>query len=226
MKKRAIILAAGNGSRMNAELPKQFLSLNGKPVLFYTMRTFLQSFPDMEIILVLPEGYVGMGQEIIDGYFDEERIVLCAGGENRFQSVKNGIARLDDEDSIVFVHDGVRCLLTTDLIHRCYESALLNQTAIPVVYPKDSIRAVEEEGGSHAEDREKFRLVQTPQTFHSTILKSAFDIDHKSHFTDEASVVEAFGLNLHLIEGEENNFKITTPLDLILAEGFFKFCGH
>ncbi len=216
MKKYAVIVAGGNGSRMNALLPKQFLLLNGKPILYYALNTFLQSYPDMQIILVLPEEFIAAGQEIIDAFFDYSRIQITAGGRTRFHSVQNGL-QLIKEESIVFVHDGVRCLLTTALISRCYEGAIENGAAIPVISPKDSIRILNAEG-NEAISRDMIKLVQTPQTFHSKILLPAYNIDFKDKFTDEASVVEAFGIKVHLMEGEENNIKITTPTDLLLAE--------
>jgi 2-C-methyl-D-erythritol 4-phosphate cytidylyltransferase len=216
MKKTAVIVAGGNGSRMNAAIPKQFLLLNSKPVLYYTLNTFLKAYVDIKIILVLPEEYIAAGQEIIDAFFDYERIQITAGGRTRFHSVQNGLQLIKDE-CIVFVHDGVRCLLSRDLIHRCYDTAMEFGAAIPVIDSKDSIRLVTEDGNK-AIERNTVKLVQTPQTFHSKILLPAFKIDFKDKFTDEASVVESFGLKIHLVEGEENNFKITTPTDLIVAE--------
>ena len=216
MKKFAIIVAAGSGTRMGGTVPKQFILVNSKPVLYYTLQTFLNAFADLQIILVLPVDYTDMGQEIIDAYFDKERIRITAGGDTRFQSVKNGLQLVED-DSIIFVHDGVRCLLTADLIHRCYASAVETGTAIPVTSSKDSVRIVHEEGND-AIDRNKVMLVQTPQTFHSKILLPAFKIDYKEKFTDEATVVEAYGLKVTLVEGEENNIKITKPMDLLVAE--------
>lgn len=202
--------------RMGGTTPKQFLLINNKPVLYYTLRVFLNAFGDIQIVLVLPVDYTDMGQEIIDAYFDKDRIRIAAGGDTRFQSVKNGLQLVED-DSIIFVHDGVRCLLTENLIHRCYANAVETGTAIPVITSKDSVRIVHEEGND-AIDRNKVMLVQTPQTFHSKILLPAFQIDYKEKFTDEASVVEAYGLKVTLVEGEENNIKITTPVDLVIAE--------
>ena len=216
MKKIAVIVAGGNGSRMNSVLPKQFLLLKNKPVLYYTLHTFLQSYSDLTIILVLPEEYIAAGQEIIDAYFDYRRIQITAGGRTRFHSVQNGL-QLITEESIVFVHDGVRCLLSTDLVHRCYEAALEYGSAVPVIDSKDSVR-LQREDRNEALDRNLVKLVQTPQTFHSKILLPAYKIDFKDKFTDEATVVEAFGLKVHLVEGEENNFKITKPSDLLVAE--------
>ena len=216
MKKYAIIVAGGNGKRMESDTPKQFHLLKDKPVLFYTLDVFLKAFDDMQIILVLPTDFTDRGQEIIDGYFDKERIRIAAGGDTRFQSVKNGLQLIEDE-SIIFVHDGVRCLLTTNLIKRCYDQAIETGSAIPCISSKDSVRLITEEGNESV-DRSKIKLIQTPQTFHSKILLPAFNIDYKDKFTDEATVVEAFGLKVFLIEGEGNNIKITHPVDLILAE--------
>lgn len=216
MKKFAVIVAGGSGRRMNNTIPKQFLLLNGKPVLYYTLKTFLDSYTDLRIILVLPEEYVSAGQEIIDAYFDYSRIQITTGGETRFHSVQNGL-KLVNEESIVFVHDAVRCLASTTLIQRCFEAASEFGSAIPVIDCRDSVRIIRKEA-NEALDRERIRLVQTPQTFHSKILLPAFAIDFKDKFTDEASVVEAYGLKVHLVDGEENNIKITKPFDLLIAE--------
>ena len=216
MKKFAIIVAGGNGSRMNNIVPKQFLLLKGKPVLFYTIDAFLKAYDDCKIILVLPEDHVAAGQEIIDAFFDYNRIQITTGGRTRFHSVQNGL-KLVDEDSIVFVHDAVRCMISKELIHRCYDAVLQYGSAVPVIASKDSVRILTDEG-NEALDRSFVKLVQTPQTFYSKILLPAFNIDYKDKFTDEATVVEAFGLKIYLVEGEEHNFKITVPLDLELAE--------
>ena len=201
---------------MGGATPKQFMLVNNKPVLYYTLQTFLNAFADIQIILVLPVDYTDMGQEIIDAYFDNEKIKVTAGGDTRFQSVKNGLQLVED-DSIIFVHDGVRCLLTENLIQRCYAAAVNSGTAIPVIVSRDSVRIVHEDGND-AIDRNKVMLVQTPQTFHSKILLPAFQIDYKEKFTDEATVVEGYGLKVTLVEGEENNIKITQPVDLLIAE--------
>ena len=216
MNKYAVIVAGGTGSRMNSDVPKQFLLLHNKPVLFYTLDTFLKAYEDLKIILVLPEEHVATGQEIIDAWFDYKRIKITVGGRTRFHSVQAGLM-LVEEESIVMVHDAVRCLLTTALIHRCYETALQWGAAIPVIDCPDSVRFVTGEG-NEALERRRVKLVQTPQVFLSTILLPAYNIDYKDKFTDEASVVEAFGMKVRLVEGEENNIKITRPADLILAE--------
>ena len=216
MKKIALIVAGGNGSRMNNDVPKQFLFLGNKPVLYYSIKAFLEAYDDLEVILVLPEEHIGKGQEIIDGYFDDSKFKITAGGRTRFHSVQNGLS-LIKEEAIVFVHDGVRCLLTSDLVKRCYEAALESGTAVPAVACKDSVRLLTSTGNKVL-NRNKVMLVQTPQTFHSKILIPAYQIDYKDKFTDEATVVEAFGLKINLIEGEVDNIKITTPTDLHIAE--------
>ena len=216
MKKFAVIVAGGKGTRMNSDIPKQFLLLKNKPVLYYTIKAFLDVYENIELILVLPEEHIDKGREIIDGYFDPSRIRITAGGRTRFHSVQNGLA-LINEESIIFVHDGVRCLVTGDLIRKCYETALAEGNAIPALECGDSVRLLTNNGNKIV-DRNKVKLIQTPQTFHSKILLPAYKIDYKDKYTDEASVVEAFGLTVNLIEGERNNIKITTPFDLRLAE--------
>jgi 2-C-methyl-D-erythritol 4-phosphate cytidylyltransferase len=220
MNKIAVIVAGGKGTRMNNNIPKQFLFLRDKPVLYYSIKAFLDAYNDMQIILVLPEEHIAKGQEIIDGYFDNSRLRLCEGGRTRFHSVQNGLS-LINEECIIFVHDGVRCLVTENLIRNCFEAAVVNGNAIPAIASKDSIR-LKTNSGNKILKRNKVMLVQTPQTFHSKILLPAYKIDYKEQFTDEASVVEAFGININLIEGEESNIKITTPGDFLIAESLLK----
>jgi 2-C-methyl-D-erythritol 4-phosphate cytidylyltransferase len=165
---------------------------------------------------VLPENYIAAGQEIIDAFFDYDRIQITVGGRTRFHSVQNGL-RLVNEESIVFVHDAVRCLVSESLIKRCNDAVMEYGSAIPVVDCKDSVRLLTADG-NEAVERNKIKLVQTPQCFHSKILLPAFNIDYKDKFTDEATVVEAFGLKVYLVEGEEGNIKITNKRDLEIAE--------
>ncbi len=216
MTKYAIIVAGGTGSRMGSNLPKQFMLIKDKPVLYYSIKTFLDAYDNRQIILVLPAAFTDIGEEIIDAYFDKERIKIAIGGDTRFQSVKNGL-KLVEEESIIFVHDAVRCLVSVNLIHRCCELAMQTGAAVPVIQSKDSVRILNDDDNGVV-DRNKVMLVQTPQTFHSKILLPAFDIDYKDKFTDEATVVEAYGLRVSLAEGEETNIKITRPVDLVIAE--------
>jgi 2-C-methyl-D-erythritol 4-phosphate cytidylyltransferase len=215
MKKIVVIVAGGNGSRMNTGTPKQFLLLNGKPVLYYTIHTFIKAYAGIEIVLVLPKTHLAEGEQLINSFFKVNTIQIVEGGETRFNSVQNGLKNIKDE-CVVFVHDGVRCLLTVDLIHRCYETALEYGSAIPVIDSKDSVRILKEDS-NEALDRTMIKLVQTPQTFKSSFLLPAFKVAYDSSFTDEASVVEAAGRSIHLVKGEENNIKITQPIDLVIA---------
>lgn len=216
MNKIAVIVAGGSGTRMGMELPKQFLKVKGKPLLFYTLDVFLRAYDDLKVILVLPEEYTETGREIIDAYFDETRVTIAVGGATRFESVKNGLKLVEDE-AIVFVHDAVRCLVTIDLVRRCHDMAIETGSAIPVIKCNDSVRLVTEDGSEPVE-RDKVMLVQTPQVFHSKLLLPAYQIDYKDRFTDEATVVEAFGMKVSLLEGDKNNIKVTHPADLIVAE--------
>ena len=220
MMKFAVIVAGGSGQRMGTDIPKQFLLLNGKPVLYYTLITFLESYTDLNIILVLPEAHTAKGEEMIQSMPGKNRIKLVAGGETRFHSVKNGLQHIS-QPSIVFVHDGVRCMISKELIRKCFDHAVVYKSAIPAVASTDSIRIAE---GDHNQmiDRNKVRIVQTPQTFTSGILVEAFQQPYQASFTDEASVVEASGTTVHLIEGDYNNLKITHPIDLLIAENLMK----
>ena len=216
MKKYAVIVAGGSGMRMGTMVPKQFLPLQGKPVLWYTLTAFLNAFADLEIILVLPEAHLETGREILRSTHDPDRIWMAPGGETRFHSVRNGLSHIH-QHSIVFVHDGVRCLLTPDLIRRCYHMAQEMGNAIPAITAVDSIR-IETFDGNEFVDRNKIRIIQTPQTFYSDIVKAAFEQEYEESFTDEASVVERLGVKIHLIEGEPTNIKITHPIDVLIAE--------
>jgi 2-C-methyl-D-erythritol 4-phosphate cytidylyltransferase len=216
MKKYAVIVAGGSGLRMGTATPKQFLPLRGKPAIWYTLTAFLDAFDDLEIIMVLPEAHIRTGQEILRSTHNPNRIWMTAGGETRFHSVKNGLNHIQ-QHSIVFVHDGVRCLLTPDLIRRCYKMARENGNAIPAIAATDSIR-IETIGGNEIVDRNKVRIIQTPQTFYSDVIKAAFEQDYEETFTDEASVVERLGVKINLVEGEPANIKITYPIDVLIAE--------
>jgi 2-C-methyl-D-erythritol 4-phosphate cytidylyltransferase len=215
LKKYAVIVAGGAGHRMGGPVPKQFLVLNGKPVLWYTVSTFLEAYPDLHIILVLPESHLSTGHEIAGTDIEKDRIQFVKGGENRFESVKTGLKHVPDE-AIVFIHDGVRCLVTVQLIRKCYEQTLLTGSAVPAIAPPDSIRQLTPEG-SRVIDRNNIRLIQTPQTFRSTLIKKAYDQKYDTRFSDEATVFESNGHSINLIPGEVTNLKITFPIDLQLA---------
>lgn len=219
MRKYVIIVAGGTGNRMNSALPKQFMLLKGKPVMYYAIYSFLETYYDAHIILVLPEEHVAAGQEIIDAFFGYDRIKIVIGGRTRFHSVKLGLAEVHDEESVIFVHDAVRPFVSSALIERCFEEVLQTGSAIPVIDCNDSVRLLTPDG-NEAIERDTVKLVQTPQAFLGKILLAAFKIDYKEKFTDEATVAEAFGLKITLVEGDEQNIKITRPSDLAIAESF------
>ncbi|MEP7280002.1 MAG: 2-C-methyl-D-erythritol 4-phosphate cytidylyltransferase [Bacteroidota bacterium] len=216
MKKYALIVAGGTGLRMNTTVPKQFLLLRGRPVLWHTLTAFLTAFDDLQLVLVLPATHLETGQSIIANLPEPQRIRITAGGETRFQSVKNGL-KLVENESVVFVHDGVRCLVTPALIKRCYEAALAKGNAVPATLSVDSLR-IETGGQNMIIDRNQVHIIQTPQVFLSTELVKAFEQEYDICFTDEASVVGKTGIKINLMEGEENNIKITRPMDLLMAE--------
>jgi 2-C-methyl-D-erythritol 4-phosphate cytidylyltransferase len=217
MKHTAIIVAGGSGSRMGADLPKQFLRIEEKPVFLYSIDAFLQAYNDMRIILVMPPTYAGMAQSILDEFGYPSSIEIVEGGETRFHSVKNGLA-IASEDSLIFIHDAVRCLATPGLIRRCGDAASEKGSAIPVIPVRDSIRRKDDAlNCSVVVSREGLYIVQTPQVFLGSVILPAFASLYDPGFTDEASVLEASGQQVFLVEGEEGNTKITFPDDLTFA---------
>ena len=218
MKRSTIIVAGGSGKRMGASVPKQFLLLKGMPVLCRTIEAFYQADPDMQFIVVLPEDQLDSWRMLCIGHgFTLEHSVVC-GGEERFHSVREGLKEVKHE-GLVVVHDGVRPLVSVELIARCLAAAEAHGAAIPVVPVSSSVREVIG-GGSRAVDRARLRLVQTPQCFRVPLLRKAFELPYDAAFTDEATLVERTGTTVHLVEGEERNIKLTTPLDLRVAEVF------
>jgi len=215
MKKTAIIVAGGTGQRMGATLPKQFLAIEGKSILLHTVEQFIAAFSDINFVIVLPADYIQEGENLIASSGITQSVQIVAGGDTRFQSVKNGLAQVDPE-AIVFVHDAVRCLLTPSLIQNCYQQAVEKGSAIPAVASTDTIRIVEGVK-HHVVNRENVMMIQTPQTFKAALLIKAFEQAHQPSFTDEANVLEASGTEVFLIEGEYENIKITRPLDLAIA---------
>jgi 2-C-methyl-D-erythritol 4-phosphate cytidylyltransferase len=219
MDKFAVIVAGGSGLRMGHETPKQFLPVGEVPLLIHTIRAFTKAFSDLSVVLVLPAEHMQKGQEMVSSFMPDAPVQFAPGGKTRFDSVRSGLG-LVSADSIVFVHDAVRCLVSPLLIRKCYEQALVLGSAVPVVPLKDSIRKITAEG-SEVQNRELLRAVQTPQTFRAETLLKAFQTDYQESFTDEATVVEYSGGSISLIDGEEANIKITYPSDLLLAEQFF-----
>lgn len=210
-----VIVAGGSGSRMGAAVPKQFLKVGGEYILVRTIRA-LEPYAQ-EIVVVLPEGEMARWREIaLERGLDGERYKVCAGGASRFESVRNGLARLGECD-LVAIHDGVRPLLSARMIERGLECAATYGAAIPVVDAVDSFR-MEREGELKVVDRSRLKAVQTPQIFAAEVLKEAYSAEPNPLFTDDATVVELSGVGLAYYEGERRNIKITTPEDLIIAE--------
>jgi len=209
---------------MGTALPKQFLLIHGKPLLWYTLHTFLKSYKDIQIILVLPAEFYETGRIICNEINSQFPIQTVIGGETRFHSVQKGLAMVKEE-SVVFIHDAVRCLLSPSLIHHCFDETIRHGSAIPCIDSKDSVRILHDEGHRSVK-RTDIKLVQTPQTFLSSILLPAYQVPYQEFFTDDAAVVEASDFNIHLVEGEVDNIKITTPLDLAIAEKLLELPTH
>lgn len=216
MKKNVIIVAGGKGLRMGNDLPKQFIPIGGKPVLMRTIEAFYRFDQDINIILVLPVSHQDYWKSLCEEYNFIIEHVIANGGETRFHSVKNGLALVTN--GLVGVQDGVRPFGSVEMIKRCFDAAREYPAVIPVIDSTDSLREVVDEDKSRIVDRSKIRLVQTPQVFDVNVLKKAYQTDFKETFTDDASVVEAMGVNVHLVKGEVTNIKITTPLDLKIGE--------
>jgi 2-C-methyl-D-erythritol 4-phosphate cytidylyltransferase len=218
----AIIVAGGSGSRMQATIPKQFLLLNGTPVLMHTLQAFAQSQANPHLILVLPANYHAYWAELCQTHHFAIPHQLVSGGDTRFHSVKNGLALIaDDDDALIAVHDAVRPLTSRGIIDESYASAAKNGNAVTAVESRDSVRQVKDDGSIHLE-RSSIYLVQTPQTFRSAQLKKAYQQPYAAKFTDDASVVEETGVEIHLINGDYQNIKITFPQDIAIAELLLK----
>ena len=214
--KIAIIVAGGKGERMNADIPKQFIEIQGKPILMHTLEVFNRYDAQMQLILVLPEVQIKFWNELCAKHNFGLNHQIVVGGQSRFNSVKNGLQAVKTP-AIVAVHDGVRPLVSVETIERCFETAEKFDTAIPVVDLVDSIRQVSG-NGSKSVDRNAFKLVQTPQVFDVELLQKAYEQEYSPLFTDDASVVEALGAKIQLVEGNRENIKITTEFDLKMAE--------
>ncbi len=210
----AIIVAGGSGSRMNADVPKQFLLLNGKPILQHTLERFLSLSPVPQLILVLPASDRITWKTLCQQYNFQVDIQIVDGGTTRFQSVRNGLRAISSSDGLVAVHDGVRPYVIPEIIQNSYATAARTGSAVACVPVKDSVRQVSPDGNSIALDRSALRLIQTPQTFELGRFRQAFQTDEQAFFTDCASVMEHAGFPITLIDGSYENIKITTPEDL------------
>lgn len=215
-KRSALIVAGGIGNRMQSPIPKQFLELQKKPILFHTLEKFYGFDEHIQIILVLPDHQMNYWEKLCKEYKFKIEHTLVAGGETRFDSVSNGLAHVPD-DHYVAIHDGVRPLVSMQVINRCFRVASKSGSAIPVITVNESLREVDDES-SNIIDRDQIRIVQTPQTFKASLIKGAYGLEFRPEFTDDASVYEANGGHVKLVSGNRENIKITQPLDLKIAE--------
>ncbi|MDE6349167.1 MAG: 2-C-methyl-D-erythritol 4-phosphate cytidylyltransferase [Bacteroides sp.] len=221
--KYALIVAGGKGLRMGTELPKQFLPIGGKPVLMHTLEAFYAYDSEIQLILVLPHSQQEYWRQLCREHRFSLPHSIADGGETRFHSVKNGLA-LVETPALVGVHDGVRPFVSREVIARCYELAAEKKAVIPVISVVETVRRMEGEG-SVTVSRDDYRLVQTPQVFDAELLKAAYNQPYTSHFTDDASVVEALGTSVYLTPGNRENIKITTPFDLKIATALTDSCS-
>ena len=216
MKKHIIIVAGGKGLRMGGDIPKQFLPVCEKPVLMRTLEAFHAYDSSIHIILVLPTSQQAYWKELCVEYGFGLAHDIANGGETRSHSVMNGLAMVEG-DGLVGVHDGVRPFVSQEVIARCYEEASVKKAVIPVIGVVETVRHLTEEG-SETVPRDLYKLVQTPQVFDAALLRRAYCQEYTDWFTDDASVVEALGEKVHLVDGNRENIKLTTPFDLKLAE--------
>lgn len=218
MKKYIIIVAGGKGLRMGGEIPKQFIPIGGKPVLMRTMEAFHAYDAEIQIVLVLPVAQQAYWKELCDQYTFALPYRLADGGETRFHSVKNGLDIIPtDEEALVGVHDGVRPFVSAEVIARCYAEAARTEAVVPVTDVVETVRHLEDGGRSTTVNRDEYKLVQTPQVFSLSLLKQAYAQPYVPAFTDDASVVEALGHEVTLVQGNRENIKITTPFDLVVG---------
>ena len=221
MKTTIVIVAGGSGTRMKSEVPKQFIELNGEPILMHTLRRFYQYNPRFEIRVVLPKNQMDYWQSLIEKHDFNIQHQIFSGGETRFHSVLNGLEGIE-EGSIVAIHDGVRPFVSSQTLEHCFTQVKDAPAVIPVIDVYETIRELKD-ATSFTVPRDKYKLVQTPQVFQSDILLDAYAQPYTPHFTDDASVVESLGNPVVLVPGNRENIKITTPEDLWVAQVYSQF---
>jgi len=221
-KEYALIVAGGKGTRMKTATPKQFIELQGRPILMHTIDAFFRYSEKVSVVLVLPEDDFPTWHNLCSVHQFSKPIQLQKGGDTRFQSVKNGLDLIPDDNGLVAIHDGVRPLVSEDIIGASYRLAAVHQSAVAAVRLKESIRMTDQDN-TKAMDRSKFRLIQTPQTFTTSLIKKAYQIKDDPSLTDDASVAERSGHIISLFEGSYENIKITTPEDLIIADALMNY---
>jgi 2-C-methyl-D-erythritol 4-phosphate cytidylyltransferase len=220
IKEHALIVAGGKGTRIKSNLPKQFLELAGLPVLMHTIHAFFRYSENIQVILVLPEDDFKTWEILCEKYNFTKPLTIQSGGDSRFQSVKKGLEKIND-DGLVAIHDGVRPLVSEDIIAASFRLAAVHKSAVAAVRLKESIRIVDQDN-TKAVDRSRFRIIQTPQTFDISLIKDAYSMKEDSTLTDDAGVAERAGHTISLFEGSYENLKITTQEDLIIAEALLK----
>ena len=219
MNRYALIVAGGTGTRMGTDIPKQFLELAGKPVLMHSIERFRSYDETIRIIVVIPESQFVFWDSLKEKYSFSVSHTLVKGGSSRFFSVKNGLREVED-NSIVAIHDGVRPLVSTDTIERCFRTAMEFGNAIPVINSSDSVRMVTEHGNIPV-NRHRLKIIQTPQVFNAGLIKKAYLREFSPEYTDDAMLLETTGEIIHLVEGNRENIKITNPEDLTIAGALF-----
>jgi 2-C-methyl-D-erythritol 4-phosphate cytidylyltransferase len=221
MKKHVILVAGGQGVRMGNDIPKQFLLLQGKPILMHSMQRFYDYDQTIEIIVVLPLEQIDYWMQLCDKYNFEIGHKVVIGGEQRFFSVQKGLGIIKEWNSLVAIHDGVRPLVSRQTIARCFDMALERGNAVPSIGVVDSVR-IQKETGNEVIDRDVLQLIQTPQTFKTKLIVEAFNQSWHAGFTDDATVFEGLGHKINLVEGNRENIKVTNAIDLILAAALMK----
>jgi len=221
MQKYTIIVAGGKGNRMKSETPKQFLVLDGTPILMHTIKAFHLCDPNIKLTVVLPTDQIAFWQELVQHHNFKIKHEIVNGGSSRFDSVKNGLDSIKSTNGLVAIHDGARPLVTRETINNTFGTALKHGNATAAVDLKDSLRKVKK-NNSKTVDRSEYKIIQTPQTFNLQLIKKAFNEAKGNSFTDDASVLEKYGESIHLVDGDYSNLKITTPSDLILAKSILK----
>jgi 2-C-methyl-D-erythritol 4-phosphate cytidylyltransferase len=212
-----IIVAGGIGSRMKSDRPKQFIDLNGEPIIVRTIKTFLGYNPSIKMIIVVHRNFRNYLENLLDRFqLRDYSITITLGGDTRFASVRNGLALIDDMNAVVAIHDAARPLVSSATIKSCFETAAAKGNAIPCVPVQESIRKISN-NVNNSVNRNEYRIIQTPQCFIVSKIKSAFDAGHHNGATDDATVLESSGETIHLVEGNEENIKITSPNDLKIA---------
>jgi len=210
-----IIVAGGIGSRMNSDLPKQFMEINSKPVIVHTIEKFLSLNQNLQLVVVMHPEWVDYWIDVKNKWLSDVGVLLALGGDTRFNSVKNGLELINTD--LVAVHDAARPLVSLDVIRMAYNSARLNKAVIPVIAVSSSLRKIAKNSSKHV-NRADYKVVQTPQVFATQLIKEAYKTEFQTHFTDDASVVENLGQEITLVDGNEENIKITTQIDLTIAK--------